>query len=393
MSRGHTRADSRASDASGTRARGRKPRVLIVGPSLDILGGQAVQAARLFAKLQKESSLDVAFLPINPRLPGPLRKLQAVKYLRTLVTSLLYVATLIKEIPRYDVIHIFSASYLSFVIAPTPAILISKLARKKIVLNYHSGEAADHLLRWKSARRTIRLVDEIAVPSRYLADVFKRFGFQSRPIYNFIDTTLFRFRERSPFRPVFLSNRNLEPMYNVACVIRAFAIISRRCPEARLIIAGDGSERAALESLVSSLHLDNVTFLGQVAPQDMPELYDSADVFLNASEIDNMPLSIIEAFASGLPVVTTDAGGIPYIVTNEVNGLLVECRDHEALASSAIRLVEEDGVASRVAGKARLDCESYTWPSVREEWLALYFDLRREAEQQKNRLAAFSERC
>jgi len=367
---------------------------LIVAPSLDILGGQAVQAARLLEELKRESSLEVAFLPINPRLPGPLRKLQAVKYLRTFVTSLLYVATLIKNIPRYDVIHIFSASYLSFVIAPTPAILISKLTRKKIVLNYHSGEAADHLLRWKSARRTIRLVDEIAVPSRYLADVFSRFGFKARPIYNFIDTGLFHFRERRRFsRPVFLSNRNLEPMYNVACVIRAFAIISRRCPEARLIVAGAGSERATLESLVRSLHLDNVTFLGQVAPQDMPGLYDSADIFLNASEIDNMPLSIIEAFASGLPVVTTDAGGIPYIVTNEVNGVLVERRDHEALASSAIRLIEEDGVASRVAGKARLDCESYTWPSVRNEWLALYSDLQREAEEQNTKLPAFSERC
>src|SRR6476469_8333893 len=105
-------------------------RILVVGPSLDILGGQAVQAARLMARLREDASLKVDFLPINPRCPGMLRKLQAVKYLRTLVTSVLYVFNLLARIPKYDVLHIFSASYFSFVLAPTPAILIGKIFRK-----------------------------------------------------------------------------------------------------------------------------------------------------------------------------------------------------------------------------------------------------------------------
>src|SRR6185295_15752894 len=116
---------------SGPGARkGKGPlRVLIVGPSLDILGGQAVQAARLLNHLNREPELEVSFLPINPRLPGVLRKLQSIKYLRTLVTSLVYVAKLLIEVRRNDIIHIFSASYLSFVLAPTPAILIAKFYR------------------------------------------------------------------------------------------------------------------------------------------------------------------------------------------------------------------------------------------------------------------------
>src|SRR5207253_3449426 len=102
-------------------------RVLIVAPSFDILGGQAVQAARLMESLRLETSVEVGFLPINPRLPGVLRKLQAIKYLRTIVTSLLYCATLLARVRKYDVIHIFSASYFSFLLAPTPALLVARI--------------------------------------------------------------------------------------------------------------------------------------------------------------------------------------------------------------------------------------------------------------------------
>src|SRR5258708_2982504 len=186
-------------------------RVLIVAPSFDILGGQAVQAGRLLDRLRQEPGLDVGFLAINPRLPGVLRKLQAIKYVRTIVTSFAYVASLLGRLWKYDVIHIFSASYFSFVLAPTPAILIGKLYRKGLLLNYHSGEAEDHLQRWRgSAIPTIRLVDEVVVPSEYLVRVFADFGLHAKPIYNLIETDTFRFRERRPLRPVFLSNRNFE---------------------------------------------------------------------------------------------------------------------------------------------------------------------------------------
>src|SRR6185503_18689986 len=160
-------------------------RVLIVAASLGILGGQAVQAERLIRHLQNEPTLRVAFLPINPRLPGILRKLQSIKYVRTVTTSILYLLNLLREVRKYDVIHVFSASYLSFLIAPTPAILVSKLYGKKILLNYHSGEAEDHLQRWpRSTRSMLKLVDKIVVPSEYLFRVFTQFGFETLVIFN-----------------------------------------------------------------------------------------------------------------------------------------------------------------------------------------------------------------
>ena len=233
-----------AAGPPGDRPRAARPRVrvLMVAPSLDILGGQAVQAHRLLTRLCEEASLEVSFLPINPGLPGPLGCLQRIKYVRTVTTSLLYCATLLARVRACDVVHVFSASYFSFLLATTPAILIGKLYGRRVLLNYRSGEAEDHLQRWRrTALPTIRRVDAIVVPSGYLVDVFARFGLQARAIANIVDTERFQFRERRPLRPVFLSNRNFEPLYNVACILRAFALIQRHFPEARLMVVGDGS--------------------------------------------------------------------------------------------------------------------------------------------------------
>ena len=357
-------------------------RVLVVAPALDILGGQAVQAARLLEQLRAEPALAVGFLPINPEFPRPLRRWQAVKYVRSIRTTVLYWLRLLREVRRYDVLHVFSASYLSFYMSPMPAVLVGKLFGKRVVLNYRSGEAEDHLRRWPVARRLLRLPDTIVVPSGYLVAVFAQFGLAARAIYNIVETARFRFRARTSLRPVFFANRNLEPMYNVACVLRAFALVQARYPEASLTIAGDGSERARLEQLARALNLKHVTFTGRVAPERMYELYDAADIYLNASEIDNMPGSLIEAYAAGLPVVTTDAGGIPYILTDGETGLLVRRGDHAALAAAAVRLLEDDALAAHITAQARRACERYSWPAVRGEWLKLYHELAHGAEAQ-----------
>ena len=99
---------------------------------------------------------------------------------------------------------------------------------------------------------------------------------------------------------------------------------------------------------------------------------DAADIFLNSSNIDNMPISILEAFAAGLPVVTTNAGGIPYIVADGETGLLVQREDHEALADRAIRLLEDPELADRIASKAHEQSRNYRWVAVRKGWLEIY---------------------
>src|SRR5947209_3601523 len=347
-------------------------RVLVVAASLDILGGQAVEARRILRGMLDEPSVEVSFLPVNPRLPGVLRVLQRIKYVRTVVTSLMYWALLLARVPRYDVLHIFSPSYFSFLLAPAPAVLAAKLYGKKVVLNYHSGEAEDHLAHWRTATAVLRWADAIVTPSNYLVDIFARFGLSARAVPYSIETDRFLFRERKPLRPLFLSNRNHEPLYNVGCILRAFALIQRSLPEARLVVVGDGSQHAELQRLARELNLSHTEFVGRVGPEEMHAYYDAADVFLNASNIDNMPISILEAFAAGTPVVTTNAGGIPYIVADGETGLMVECGNCDALARSALRLFEEDGLASKIACKAHEQSRRYAWVAVRDGWLKVY---------------------
>lgn len=356
----------------------RSLRVLLVGPSLDILGGQAVQLARLLEHFRGTPGVEVDFLAVNPRLPGPLHHLQRVKYVRTVATSVAYFTSLLRRVARYDVIHAFSASYYSYLLAPLPALITGRLYGKRTLLNYHSGEADDHLTNWRrSAVPTMRrFADAIAVPSGYLVDVFGRHGLPARAVFNFVDVEKLPYRERREIRPIFLSNRNLEPLYNVRCTLDAFAVVQREIPDARLTVAGDGSERSALEAHARHLQLRNVSFIGRVPADRMGELYLKADVYLNSSNIDNMPLSIIEAFAAGIPVATTDAGGIPYILRHEETGLMVPTGDASALAAAALRLVREPGLASRLSTRARAEClRQYVWPAVEEEWLRLYGEL------------------
>ena len=354
-------------------------RILLVAPSLDILGGQSRQAIRLMDGLKQEPDLEVSFLPHNPRLPGFLRSLQAIKYVRTVVTTLYYVALLLWRVRKYEIIHIFCASYYSYSLSAIPALYVARLFGKKSILNYRSGEADDHLKNWRTAVPTLKLADVIVVPSGYLVDVFARYGLHAQAIYNIVELDRFSFRERQQLRPVFLTSRLLEPLYNVPCVLRAFAIIQERYPDASLTIAADGWMRGELEALARDLKLRNADFIGFVPFEAMPARYDAADIYLSATSIDNMPSSLTESMASGLNVVTTDGGGaIPYIMTNEVTGLIVPRDDYQALAAAAIRLLNDKEFALQLARNAHEASKKFTWPCIRAEWLNLYKNLVKE---------------
>ena len=353
-----------------------KTRICILAPSLDLLGGQSRQAARLLEGLRVEPSISVSFLPHQPSFPQGLQWLQRIKYVRTIANSVVYWVALVSEVRKYDIIHIFSASYFAYFLCVMPAILLAKLYRTKVVLNYRSGEAEDHLRRWRRTTiPTMRQADIIVAPSGYLVDVFARFGLSARSIPNIIELDRFRFRDRSPLRPVFLTSRLLEPLYNVSCVLRAFALIQRKYPHACLTVAGEGCQRDQLENLARELQLQNTKFIGRVSWDKMPTVLDAADIYLNGPDIDNMPSSILECFASGLPVVTTDAGGIPYIVRHQKTGLMVRRGDYEGLAACAIRLLEDENMASTIVSQAREASLKYSWDKVRAEWLKVYHDL------------------
>jgi glycosyltransferase involved in cell wall biosynthesis len=348
-------------------------RIAIVAASLRILGGQAVQAQRLLDGWQGDSEVDAWLVPIDPVPTPPFDTFLSVKYARTIVTEFWYWPLLVRELRRADVVHVFSASYSSFLLAPLPAIVIAKLLGRPVVLNYHSGEAPDHLRRSGLARRVMRdWVDLNVVPSTFLRDVLASFGIPARTVANTIDQRQFAYRVRDPLRPRILSTRNFEPIYNVAAVLRAFARVQARRADATLTLVGSGSQEPALRTLAAQLNLRHVTFAGRVPPAEISRHYAEADIYVQTPAIDNMPLSMLEAFASGLPVVSTDVGGIPAILTHGVHGLLAPADNDEVVATHVMTLLASPAYARQLAADARATCAAYAWPVAREGWLAAY---------------------
>ncbi len=350
----------------------RRLKVAVVAPTLQILGGQAVQADRLLREWKDDAEVEAWLVPVNPSFPRPLRFAASVKYLRTVVTELIYIPALIRQIGRADVVHVFSASYFSFLLAPLPAILVARLLGRPVVLNYRSGQAPDHLGRSAVARWALRAVEQNVVPSRFLVDVFARFDVPATVIPNLVDFARFRFRERRPLRPRLLSTRNFDSLYNVACTVRAFRLVQDRWPEATLTLVGGGPNERQLRALVDDLKLNGVTFAGRIGPHEIAAYYDAHDIYLQSPDIDNMPTSVIEAFACGLPVVSTEAGGVPAILTHGVHGLLAPLNDHQRLGTHVLSLLSDPSAAAQYVRAAHASAQSCTWAAVRDQWLRAY---------------------
>jgi len=248
---------------------------------------------------------------------------------------------------------------------------------KKTLIHYHSRLAQQHLQDSTIARWLLRRLDVIVVPSTYLAEIFGQFGLKATMVPNVVDLAQFPYTPRVPLRPLLLCTRNFDNYCGVDDVIRAFRRIKTKIPAARLYLVGKGKEERFVRRLITELHLNDVEFSGAISRDRIPEMYANADIFINASRGDNMPVSILEAFASGLPVVTTAAGGISHMVTHEVTGLLSAVGDYEGLANNALRLLQVPILAQRLAQNAHEAALQCSWAAVRTRWLEVYQSLSR----------------
>jgi glycosyltransferase involved in cell wall biosynthesis len=287
----------------------------------------------------------------------------------------MYIVSLWRDLSAVEIAHIFSASYWSFLVAPLPAWLIARLRGTKTVIHYHSGEARDHVRRFRGVRSVLEDADRLVVPSGYLADVFRKFGLQAQVVPNIVDLGQFSFRVRKPLRPHLIYTRGFHPYYCPDVVIRAFAQVRQVFREAKLDLVGKGRMEPQMRKLAQELMLSGVNFVSAVPHEEISRFYDAADIFINASSLDNMPVSILEAFASGTPVVSTAPEGMSYLVEHERTGLLSEPGDAGALAENVIRLLRHPELALRLTLNAHEEVKRYSWGTVRQQWLQLYRSL------------------
>jgi glycosyltransferase involved in cell wall biosynthesis len=347
-------------------------KVGIVAPSLRYVGGQSVQADLLLRLWQNDREIETKFIVVDPTLPSGFGWAENLRGIRTVVREPVYCWHLWHELEDVDIAHVFSASYWSFLLAPTPAWLVGKLRSKKVLIHYHSGEARSHLQRFRSGKFVLARADEIVVPSGYLVDVFREFGLRASPVPNLIDLSQFRYRERSPLRPHLVCTRGFSAYYSVDVVVKAFAEVQKEYANAVLDLVGNGPLENDVRKLVADLKLNNVNFTGVALRNEIGRYYDQADIFINASWLDNMPVSVIEAFGSGTPVVTTSPEAMPYLVEHGRTGLLSPVGDERALASNVIRLLREPTLAKTLARNAYEESGKYCWQAVREQWVKTY---------------------
>jgi glycosyltransferase involved in cell wall biosynthesis len=349
------------------------PRVAIVGPAPPPSGGMANQCRQL-VRLLHADGIDAVFVRTNaPYRPAWIGRMPVV---RAAFRLLPYLATLWRVLDRVDVVHVFANSGWAWHLFAAPALVIARIRGVPAIVNYRGGNANIFLA--SAPRHVMRMLGgaaSVIAPSEFLKRVFAAHGIAAAIVPNIVD--LHRFSARPPRdfgdAPHLVVTRNLEAIYDIPTAIRAFARIRHAFPHARLTIAGTGPERIACERLAAELGLgESVSFPGRIDNDRIPALYASADAMLNPSTVDNMPISILEAFASGVPVVSTNVGGIPDMAIDGDTALLVPAHDAERMAAAAVSVLGDRALASRLVANGIESARRYDWSVVRDQWYAAY---------------------
>jgi len=334
------------------------------------MANQAEQLIRLL----KGEGVQVQLVQTN----APCRPawIDSIPIVRAFARLLPYVATLWSVVGRVDVAHVFANSGWAFHLFATPALVVARMRKVPVIVNYRGGNA-DRFFSSTSGY-VLRLLEKAAMrvtPSAYLKRVFAKFGLGAQVIPNIVDLSRFSFSESkiAARAPKIVVTRNLEAIYDIPTAIRVFARVQRVFPDARLVIAGSGPERDSLQKLANALVPGaSVIFTGRVDSADMPSLYADADCMINPSTVDNMPNSILEAFASGVPVVSTNAGGIPDMVVDGISALLAPVGDDGALATHVLRVLQDPALSTALRRAGLAEAAKYAWPQVRQQWLDAY---------------------
>ncbi len=350
--------------------RARRFLVLLVGPVAPPQGGMATSLAALGSVLpgaSGEHSVQVCVLRTNTALG----LIEHIPVVRSVLGFCLFLLQFLLLAPRCRVIHLLGASNLYFWLRCAPVLLLGRFLGRRVVLQYKGGLLGDFLASsGRATRWFLRRAHVLAVPSPFLARVLAQHGVGSVIIPNIAEVQHFPWRARALFAPRLLVARSLEPLYGVDIVLAAFARLRAAHPEAQLHIAGDGVARAALEAQAASC--GGVTFHGALKRAALAALHEQCDIFVNASRADNMPVSMIEAMASGLAIVSTSAGGIPDLVVAGRDALLVPVDDTAALHLALESVLADVAAARQRAESAHAQVASFEAPRVRAHLLTSY---------------------
>lgn len=227
----------------------------------------------------------------------------------------------------------------------------------------------------RNAGRVSRLLNSAAVvtsPSGYLVTAMSRYRPDVVLQPNPIRAASYTFRARSTPAPRLLWVRALHEIYNPSMAVRVVDRLRHDYPDVQLTIVGpDRGDRTREKTMELTRQLGveaHVEFLGPVAKDRLPEVFDTHDIFLNTSSVDNTPTTVVEALACGLCLVSTSVGGVPYLVEHERDALLVPPDDADAMAVAVRRLLETPSLAHKLSTGGRQNALARDWALLLPRW-------------------------
>lgn len=221
-------------------------------------------------------------------------------------------------------------------------------------------------------------------PSGYLKSAFGEAGYDTVYIPNTIDIEKYPLRVRAKLSPRLLYVRAFSKVYNPQMAIRTLARLLKKFSDAELCMVGPDKDGtlAEVQALAKELGVeDRVVFTGKLPKAEWIALSKTYDVFINTTNFDNTPVSVIEAMALGMGVVSTDVGGIPFLLDDGENALLVGKNDDEKMAEAVEMLLRDTNKAAAMTAAARKKAETFAWDAVKTKWQALIATTSEAADQ------------
>ena len=207
-------------------------------------------------------------------------------------------------------------------------------------------------------------------PSDFLYEFFKNKGINNlKKIQNSLELEKYRYKIRHQIQPNLLWVRAFADIYNPLLAIKTLELVLDKYPEAKLSMVGPSKDQSFQQcKRYAEERKLPVSFTGQLSKQEWISYSENFDIFINTTNIDNTPVSVIEAMALGMPVISTNVGGIPYLLKNKENALLVESQNKGEMSDAIINLIEDNTLSSSLSKNARLKAEEFGWSCVKEKW-------------------------
>jgi L-malate glycosyltransferase len=346
------------------------PRLCFVGNMLGLNPGFVTTQGQIAADLFAKEGYQV--IKVSSKISRPFRFLDIIQ-------------TIYKNSRSIDVMILEVYSGTSMVLADSASFLC-KLFGIPLVSVLHGGDLPAFIKRFpRWTRRVLTRADMLVAPSNFLASEMKRLNFPVRIIPNILDLNLYPFKLREKIFPKLIWMRSFHPIYNPQLAISAFSLIKKKRPEATLVMAGaDKGLESEIKEMARQMGLEeSIRFPGFLSVPDKIREFSEADIYLNTNKIDNMPVSVIEACAMGLPVVATNVGGISHLLSDRKNGLLVADNNALQMANAVTGLLDDSELAAQISKNGRLLAEESSWDTVRGKWEELFSRLLTEKQRKK----------